>query len=89
MGWGSGVAVSRGVGCKCSLDLAWLWLWLSPRLAAVAPAPIQSVAWEFPNGAGAALKRKKNPKLSGYENLFHKNLSGKVNYISQNYINML
>ena len=36
-----------------------LWLWR--RLAAT--APIQSLAWELPYVAGAALKRKKKLKL--------------------------
>ena len=29
---------------------------------AAAPAPIQPLAWELPNAAGAAIKRKKRKK---------------------------
>ena len=58
MGQGSGIAVSCGVASRCSLDLALLWLWC--RLAAV--ALIQSLAWELPYAANAALKSKKKKK---------------------------
>ena len=34
-------------------DLAWLWLWHRPAAA----APIQFLAWELPDAAGAALKK--------------------------------
>ena len=39
-------------------DLALLWLWHRP----VATAVIQSLAWELPYAAGAALKRWKKKK---------------------------
>ena len=47
--------MSYGVGHRHGLDPALLWLWC--RLAAA--APIGTLAWEFPNAAGVALKRKK------------------------------
>jgi len=55
VGQGSGIAVSYSVGHRCSLALALLWLW--HRQAAT--ALIQPLAWELPNAAGVALKRKK------------------------------
>ena len=36
-------------------DPALLWLWCRPSAA----APMQSLAWELPYAAGAALKRQK------------------------------
>ena len=48
----SSVAVSCGVGRRHGSDLAWLWC----RPAAVTLIP--PLAWEFPNAAGVALKRK-------------------------------
>ena len=49
--------MSCGVGHGCGLDLALLWLWHRP----VATVLIQSLVWETPHGAGAALKgQKKN-----------------------------
>ena len=50
--------MSCGVGRRCILDPVLLWLWC--RLAAI--APIQSLAWEPPYVAGAALKRQKDRK---------------------------
>ena len=47
--------MSCGVDSRHGLDPALLWLW--HRLAAV--PPIQHLAWEFPNAAGAAWKKKK------------------------------
>ena len=58
MGWGSGVAVSRGVGRRHSSDPALLWLWC--RLAAT--VPIRPLAWEPPYAADAAIKRQTNKK---------------------------
>ena len=43
---------------QIQLDLVLLWLWC--RLAAA--APIRPLAWEFPYGPGAALKRKNKAK---------------------------
>ena len=54
VGQGSSVAVSYGVLCRRGSDPVWLWLW--HRLAVV--ALIQSLAWELPYSAGAALKSK-------------------------------
>ena len=56
-GWGSSVAVSCGVGLRCGSDVdpALFWLWRSLAAAAL----IQSLAWELPYAAGAALERKK------------------------------
>ena len=47
--------MSCGVGRRCGSDLALLWPW--DRLAAA--ALIEPLAWELPNAAGVALKRKK------------------------------
>ena len=58
VGYGFGIAVSRGVGPRCGLDLALLWLWC--RLEAV--SSIQPLAWELPYAAGADLKRQKDKK---------------------------
>ena len=46
--------MSCGVGRRHDTDLAWLWLWC--RLAAAAPIP--PLAWELPDAAGVALKKK-------------------------------
>ena len=54
-GRGSGIAMSCGVGLGCALDPTLLWLWHSPASL----APIQTLAWELPYAAGAALKGKK------------------------------
>ena len=48
--------MSCGVGHRCSLDMALLWLWCRPAAVAL----IGPRAWEPPNAAGAALKRKNN-----------------------------
>jgi len=48
------VALSCGVGRRCGSDPVLLWLW--QRLAAT--APIQPLAWEPPNAAGAALRKQ-------------------------------
>ena len=58
VGYGSGVAMSRGVGLRHMSDPALLWLWC--RLAAV--ALIQHLAWEPPYAVSAALKRQKTKK---------------------------
>ena len=50
--------MSCGVGHRFSLDPALLWLWC--RLEAV--APIQTLAWELPNGLGVALKKKERER---------------------------
>ena len=57
-------------------DLAWLWLWCRPAAA----APIQSLAWEPPCAANAALKRhkKKKEKESDVEYLLAIGLGGNV-----------
>ena len=52
--------MSCGVRCRLGSDLALLWLWC--RLAAT--VLIQTLAWEPPYAAGAALKGKKNNALS-------------------------
>ena len=57
-GSGSGIDMSCDVGCRCAWDL--MLLWLRYRLAAI--APIQSLAWESPYAAGAALKSEKKKK---------------------------
>ena len=62
VGQESGVAVSCGVGCRCSLDPMLLWLWLWPWHRPAAAAPINTLAWEIPYAAGAALKSKKQNK---------------------------
>ena len=46
--------MSCGVGCRPSSDPTLLWLWCRPA----ATTPIQSLAWEPPCTAGAALKSK-------------------------------
>ena len=48
----SGITVGCGIGHRGSLYPMLLWLWY--RLAAT--ALIQSLAWEPPHAAGAALK---------------------------------
>ena len=48
--------MSCGVGRRSDLDPALLWCRL------VATAPIRSLAWEPPCGAGAALEKAKRPK---------------------------
>ena len=57
MGLGSGIAMSYDLGHRHSSDsaLLWLWPWLWRKPAAT--APIQSLAWEPPYAADAALKR--------------------------------
>ena len=52
MRWGSGIALSCGVDCRCGSDLVLQYLWSRP--AALAPASIQSVAWELPYAVDAA-----------------------------------
>ena len=47
--------MSCGLGHRHGLDL--VLLWLLRRLASV--APIQSLAWELPDAAGAVLGRQK------------------------------
>ena len=47
--------MSCGADCRRGSDLVWLWLWR--RL--VAATPIQTLAWELPYAAGAALKNNK------------------------------
>ena len=58
MGQGSGVAASYGIGHRCGLDPELLWLW--HRLAAA--TLIQTLVWELPYGAGAALRKAKKKK---------------------------
>ena len=55
VGWGSGIAMSRGAGCRFSSDLASLWLRCRPAAVAL----IRPLAWELPYAAGVALKRQK------------------------------
>ena len=55
MGWGSGIALSRGVGPRHGSIPTSLLLWCRPA----AVAPIKSLAWELPYGTGVALKIKK------------------------------
>ena len=50
--------MSYGVGRRRGLDPMLLWLWR--RLAAT--APIESLAWEPPCAAGAALEKVKRQK---------------------------
>ena len=50
--------MSCGVGCRLVLDP--MLLWLQRGLAAA--APIQSLAWETPYAAGAALEKAKRQK---------------------------
>ena len=47
--------MSRGVGQRCGSDAALLRLWHRQSTVAL----IQTLAWELPYGAGAALKSKK------------------------------
>ena len=47
--------MSCGVGRRCGSDPELLWLWHRPAATAL----IQSLAWELPYTAGAALKKKK------------------------------
>ena len=56
--------MSCGVGHRCSSVPALLWLWC--RLEAV--APIQTLAWELPNGLGVVLKKKEREREKGREN---------------------
>ena len=59
VGWGSGIAVGyTRVGRRHGSDLVLLWLWCRPAAVAL----IQSLAWEPPRAAGAALKRQKKKK---------------------------
>ena len=60
MGWGSGVAVSRGVGHRCSWEPELLLLWLCCRPAAT--ALIGPLAWEPPYAEGVALEKTERPK---------------------------
>ena len=60
VGYGSSVAMSRGVGRRHGLDP----VLLQCRLEAT--ALIQTLAWESPDGSGAALKRQ-NEKKCSYE----------------------
>ena len=46
--------MSCGVGHRCGLHLVWLWL--------AAVTLIRPLAWELPDGTGAALKKKKERK---------------------------
>ena len=48
----------RGIGRRRSSNLVLLWLWYRPAAA----APIQPLAWEFPNATGMVLKRPKKKK---------------------------
>ena len=52
--------MSYGVGHRCGSDLALGWLWC--RLAAA--ALIQPLAWELPDAACVALKRKEKGEKS-------------------------
>ena len=54
---GTGLAMSCSTGRRCGSDLALVWLWY--RLAAVALALIQPLAWEPSYAVGMALKRLK------------------------------
>jgi len=54
--------VSCGVDHRRGSDLAWLWPWRRPA----ATVPVQSLAWEPPYAAGAALKRQ-NKKIKKKE----------------------
>ena len=54
--------MSCGVGPRCSSDPALLWLWCRSQTwlgSEVAVALIRPLAWEPPQAAGAALKRKR------------------------------
>ena len=46
--------MSCGVGHRCGLHLVWLWL--------AAVTLIRPLAWELPDGTGAALKKKKKKR---------------------------
>ena len=59
--------MSSDVGRRCGLDPALLWLW--HRRAAT--ALIQSLAWEPPHAAGAALKRQKQNLTEKHKLLTH------------------
>ena len=50
--------MSYGEGSRCGLDPALLWLWYRPAATAL----IRLLAWEPPQAAGVALKRKKERK---------------------------
>ena len=52
--------MSCGVGQSCGSAPMLLWLWWRPAAA----APIHPLVWEPPYDAGAALKRKKNNKVT-------------------------
>ena len=54
--------MSCGVGRKCGLDLMLLWLYCRP----VSTAPIRPLARELPYVAGAALKRERKKKRTGF-----------------------
>ena len=58
VGYGSGVAVSRGIGCRCGSDPMLLWFWRREEAIAL----ICSLAWEPPSADGMALKDKKKKK---------------------------
>jgi len=59
VGWGSGVAVSRGVGCRRGLDPALLWLWRRPEATAL----IGPLAWKPSPGECGPRKEKKKKKI--------------------------
>ena len=52
--------MSGGVGLRLGSDPSLLWLWCTPAGA----APIQLLAWEFPNAASAAPPPKKTKLCS-------------------------
>lgn len=56
--------MSCGVGHRSSLVLALLWLW--HRLSV--PALILTLAWEFPYGVSAALKKQTIQNAYGLKN---------------------
>ena len=60
----SGIAMSCSGDCRRGLDPNLLWLWCRPAAA----APIQPLAWELPNAAGAALKSEKKKRMYIYIN---------------------
>ena len=60
-GWGSSIAMNRGVGCRHGLDPVLLWLWR--RRAAT--APIRPLTWETPYAMGLALKKTKGKERKG------------------------
>ena len=43
LGWGSSIAVSRGVGRRCSWGPALLWLWCRPAAVIL----IRPLSWEL------------------------------------------